>query len=348
MAVTMKDIARALGVSVVTVSKVMRDHADIGAETRRRVLDKAKELSYRPNLTARSLVTGQSCQVGVIVPTLLHPFFAEVLEALSSTMKKDGYAVMISSSMEDPMIEEAAIEQLLGHRMDGLIVASCSSAPTQFHQLKEQGIPFVLIDRYFPEFRTNFVGVDDRAVGRIATEHLIAMGCKRIAHIRGLPFSTGAGRFEGYKQALQRHSMKFDPDLVSPYMTADGRDWQKSFIAMRNLLAGKRPDGVFCYNDPMAIAAIDVALEAGLRIPKDIAFIGCDNLHYDGSLKASLSSMDHHSGRIGERAAKLLLRLLKDKTSKATRQVVLQPTLVIRDSSARRGKAPTIEGKRRR
>jgi len=348
MAVTMKDIARALGVSVVTVSKVMRDHADIGAETRRRVLDKAKELSYRPNLTARSLVTGQSYQVGVIVPTLLHPFFAEVLEALSSTMKKDGYAVMISSSMEDPMIEEAAIEQLLGHRMDGLIVASCSSAPTQFHQLKEQGIPFVLIDRYFPEFRTNFVGVDDRAVGRIATEHLIAMGCKRIAHIRGLPFSTGIGRFEGYKQALERHGMKFDSSLVSPYMTADGRDWQKSFIAMRNLLAGKRPDGVFCYNDPMAIAAIDVALEAGLRIPKDIAFIGCDNLHYDSSLKASLSSMDHHSGRIGVRAAKLLLRLLKDKTFKATRQVVLQPSLVVRDSSARRGKAHMIDRNHRR
>jgi LacI family transcriptional regulator len=340
MTATMKDIAQALGVSVVTVSKVMRDHADIGAETRQRVLDKAQELNYRPNLTARSLVTGQSFQVGVIVPTLLHPFFAEVLEELATTMKQDGYAVMISSSMEDPAIEEAAIEQLLGHRMDGLIVASCSTSPAKFQQLKEQGIPFVLIDRYFPEFRTNFVGVDDRAVGRIATEHLIAMGCKRIAHIRGLEFTTGVGRFEGYRQALARHGIKFNPDLVSPYMTADGRDWQQSFIAMRNLLAGKRPDAVFCYNDPMAIAAVDVAIEAGLRIPKDIAFIGCDNLHYDGSLKHSLSSMDHHSGQIGMRAAKMLLRVLKDKNSKAVRQVILQPSLVIRDSSLRRGALP--------
>jgi LacI family transcriptional regulator len=347
MAVTMKNIAQALGVSVVTVSKVMRDHQDIGPETRQRVLDKAKELQYRPNLTARSLVTGQSYQVGVIVPTLLHPFFAEVLEALSSTMKQDGYAVMISSSMEDPAIEEAAIEQLLGHRMDGLIVASCSTSPAKYHQLKEQGIPFVMIDRFFPEFKTNFVGVDDRAVGRMATEHLIAMGCKRIAHIRGLPFTTGVGRFEGYKQALAKHGMKFDPSLVSPYMTADGRDWQQSLIAMRNLLAGKRPDGVFCYNDPMAIAAIDVVQEAGLRIPQDIAFIGCDNLHYDSSLKASLSSMDHHSSQIGVRAAKLLLRLLKDKTSKSLRQVVLQPSLVVRESSVRRGMVPANNGSHR-
>ena len=339
MAVTMKDIAQALGVSVVTVSKVMRDHADIGAETRRRVLAKAQELNYRPNLTARSLVTGQSKQVGVIVPTLLHPFFADVLEALSSTMKEDGYAVMISSSMEDPVIEEAAIEQLLGHRMDGLIVASCSFSPAKFQQLKEQEIPFVLIDRFFPDFRTNYVGVDDHLVGQMATEHLIAMGCKRIAHIRGLEFTTGVGRFEGYKQALEQHGMRLDPSLVSPYMTADGRDWQQSYFAMHNLLAGKPPDGVFCYNDPMAIAAIDVVLEAGLRIPKDIAFIGCDNLHYSGSLKAPLSSMDHHSNEIGMRAAKLLLRLLKDKTTKASRRVVLQPSLVIRESSQRLGRA---------
>ena len=347
MAVRMKDIAQALGVSVVTVSKVMRDHQDIGPETRQRVLDKAKELSYRPNLTARSLVTGQSYQVGVIVPTLLHPFFAEVLEALSSTMKQDGYAVMISSSMEDPVIEEAAIEQLLGHRMDGLIVASCSTSPAKFQQLKEQGIPFVMIDRFFPEFKTNFVGVDDRAVGRMATEHLISMGCKRIAHIRGLPFTTGVGRFEGYKQALEKHGMKFDPDLVSPYMTADGRDWQQSLIAMRNLLAGKRPDGVFCYNDPMAIAAIDVVLEAGLRIPQDIAFIGCDNLHYDSSLKASLSSMDHHSSQIGARAAKLLLNLLKDKTSKASVKLCCSLRWSCGNLRVRRGSVPANNGNHR-
>jgi LacI family transcriptional regulator len=339
MPVTMKDVAQALGVSVMTVSKAMRDHADIGAETRKRVLSKAKELHYRPNLSARSLVTGQSYQVGIIVPTLLHPFFAEVLQALASTMKQSGYAVLISSSMEDSVVEEAAIEQLLAHRLDGLIVASCSSSPAKFQQLKEHGTPFVLIDRFFPGFRANFVGVDDVAVGRMATEHLIEMGCKRIAHIRGLEFTTGVLRFEGYKLALERHGLKFDPDLVSPYMTADGRDWQQSFDAMRRLLAGKRPDGVFCYNDPIAIAAIDVALEAGLRIPKDIAFVGCDNLHYDASLKAPLTSIDHHSALIGVRAAKMLLRQLKDKTSKTTRHVVLQPSLVVRESSRRRDKA---------
>jgi LacI family transcriptional regulator len=338
MAVTMKHIAQALGVSVVTVSKVMRDHSDIGEETRKRVLSKAKELNYRPNLTARSLVTGQSYQVGIIVPTLLHPFFAEVLEALSTTMKQYGYAVIISSSMEDAAIEEAAIEQLLDHRLDGLIVASCSTSPAKFEELQEHGIPFVLIDRFFPDFKTNFVGVDDLEMGRIATEHLISMGCKRIAHIRGLEFTTGVRRYEGYKLALKQHGLKLDPRLVTPYMTADGRDWEQSFDAMRSLLEGKRPDGVFCYNDPTAIAAIDVTVATGLRVPEDIAFVGCDNLHFDGSLKSPLTSVDHHSGLIGVRAAQMLLGLLNDKQFKTLNQVLLRPSLVVRESSLWRRK----------
>jgi LacI family transcriptional regulator len=332
----MKDIAHALGVSVVTVSKVMREHSDIGPETRTRVLAKAKELNYRPNLSARSLVTGHTYQVGVVVPTLLHPFFAEVLEPLAATMKHGGYAVIICSSMEDPALEEAAIEHLLAHRLDGLIVASCGSSPAKFQQLKEQGIPFVLIDRFFPGFKANFVGVDDLAAGRIATEHLISMGCKRIAHIRGLEFTTGVRRFEGYQAALKDAGLKFNPALVSPYMTADGRDWERSFDAMRGLLAGKPPDGVFCYNDPIAIAAMEVVQQAGLRIPQDIAFVGCDNLHYDSSLKAPLSSIDHHSAQIGAGAAKMLLRLLKNPASKTLRHVALEPALVVRESSRRR------------
>ncbi len=331
----MKDIARALRVSVMTVSKVIRDRPGVAAKTRKRVLQKALDLGYRPNLTARSLVTGQSSQVGIIVPTLLHPFWAEVLEALSSTLQQGGYAVMISSSLENPVLEEAAIEQHLAHRLDGLIIASCNSSPAKFQQLTEQKIPFVLIDRFFPGFKANFVGVDDVAVGRIATEHLIEMGCKRIAHIRGLEFTTGIGRFEGYKLALKRHGMSFDSSLVSPYVTADGKDWQQSYDAMRGLLKTERIDGVFCYNDPIAFAAIEVVLEAGLRIPEDIAFVGCDNLHFDTTLRAPLSSIDHHSSLVGVRAAKMLLRLMKSKSPQRPRHVALQPSLVVRQSSLR-------------
>ena len=223
--ITLKDIAQALGLSVMTVSKVMRDRPDVKEETRARVKAKAKELNYRPNLTARGLVTGRSRQVGIIVPTLLHPFFAEVLEALSSTMMEGGYALMISSSMEDPGVEEAMIEQHLGHRLDGLIIASCASSTAKFEQLNEQRIPFVLIDRYFPEFKANFVGVDDVAVGRIATEHLISMGCKRIAHICGLEFTTC--RTLRYKDGSAR--IMSSKSLVITNLTSEP-PWTKAVI----------------------------------------------------------------------------------------------------------------------
>jgi LacI family transcriptional regulator len=247
---------------------------------------------------------------------------------------------MISSSLENPATEETAIEQHLAHRLDGLIIASCSTSPAKFQQLDEQKVPFVLIDRFFLGFKANFVGVDDVAVGRIATEHLIQMGCERVAHIRGLEFTTGIGRFEGYKQALKRHGIGFDPRLVSPYLTADGKDWQQTYSAMRALLQSARPDGVFCYNDPIAFSAIEVAMEAGLRIPEDIAFVGCDNLHFDTNLKAPLSSVDHHSSLIGVRAAKMLLSLLSSKTPRPPRHVALQPSLVVRQSSLRNSRGP--------
>jgi LacI family transcriptional regulator len=333
--VTMKDVGRALGISAMTVSRAMRGHPDIAAETRKRIQAKAKELNYRPNLAARSLVTGRSSLIGLIIPTLLHPFFLEVADALSLVLKKSGYYVIIASSEEDPALEEREIEQIMAHRLDGFIVASCSHNPMKFRQLQEQQIPFVLIDRCFTDFRANYVGVDDRAVGLMATEHLISMGCKHIAHIRGTELSTGALRFEGYKLALLKHGLRFDPGLVKSAVMADVDVLRHGADAMRSLLAGRRPDGVFCYNDPIAIRAMSIVLEAGLRIPKDIAFVGCGNIVPNAIPKIPLSSIDQNSGLIGARAAKLLLRLLQHDNSAKSRHVVLPASLVVRDSSNR-------------
>src|SRR5271165_2538733 len=124
MPVTMKDIARDLGVSVVTISKVLRNHSDIGEETRKRVLDRVKELNYRPNLSARGLVTGHTYLVGLVVPDLLHPFFAQVAKSLSRALLKKGYGLIIATSDGDPQLEKQEIDQLLGRRLDALLIAS--------------------------------------------------------------------------------------------------------------------------------------------------------------------------------------------------------------------------------
>ncbi len=332
----MKDIARDLGVSVVTVSKVLRNHSDIGEETRQRVLQRIKELRYRPNLSARSLVTGRTFLVGLVVPDLLHPFFAEIAKALSSTLRKKEYYLIISSSEEDPELEEREIDQLLGRRLDALIIASVSPGPDILRRIEDQGTPYVLIDRRFPNLSASFVGVDDEAVGRLATEHLIEARCKRIAHIRGRENSVGNQRLAGYRRALEAHGRRVPEEYVVVQNNVDVDSRESGRQAMERLLRlPSPPDGVFCYNDPLAMGAMDCILDAGLRIPQDIAVIGCGNLHYDSSLRVPLSSIDQHSVEIGERAAKLVLRMVENKTAPPPKSIILQPSVVARLSTQR-------------
>src|ERR1039457_303229 len=185
MAVRMKDIARDLGVSVVTVSKVLRNHEDISEQTRQRVLKRMKELDYEPNLAARALVTGRTLTIGLVVPDLVHPFFSEVAKGLSSVLRKKGYSLLISSSEENPELEREEINRLLARRVDALIIASAQWTVESFRRIEERNRPYVLIDRRFAGLPANFVGVDDEEVGILATEHLISVGCRRIAHICG-------------------------------------------------------------------------------------------------------------------------------------------------------------------
>lgn len=338
----MKDIARDLGVSVVTVSKVLRNHDDIGDETRKRVLERVKQLNYRPNLAARGLVTGHTYLVGLVVPDLMHPFFAEVAKALSRVLLKKGYYLIISSSEEDPELEEREIDQLLGRRLDALVIASSCSTPVIFERLEEQGgPPYVLIDRRFAGLAANFVGVDDEAAGAIATEHLLAVGCKRIAHLRGPDNSPGNGRLNGYRDTLAKHRLPVLPGYVSAVRAGDIYSRETGAAAMRELLQLKpRPDGVFCYNDPTAMGAIDTILAAGIRVPQDIALIGCGNLHYNDSLRVPLSSVDQNTQQIGERAARLTLALLESKATPRRKTVILEPKLVVRASSERNTTPP--------
>ena len=337
MTTRMKDIARDLGVSVITISKVLRNHPDIGEETRERVLARVKELDYRPNLAARSLVTGRTDIVGLVVPDLLHPFFAEIAKSLSRVLREKGYYLIVASSEEDPDLEQAEVNHMLARRLDMLIVASCRSTVELFFQIEKQKIPYVLVDRGIPGLSANFVGVDDEMAGMIATKHLIDIGCKRIAHIGGLEYSPAIHRLEGYKRALAQNGFKVVGDYIITENKVDAESRQHGAEAMAKLLKRKpRPDGVFCFNDPLAIGAINYALDEGLKIPQDIAIVGCGNLHYDDLLRIPLSSIDQHSRQIGEEAAHLALAILNSKVPPTPKAIVLHPELVVRASTRRR------------
>ncbi len=334
--VRLKDIARDLGVSTITVSKVLRNHPDIGVRTRARVLRRAKQLGYRPNLAARALVTGRSSAIGLVVPDLVHPFFGEVAKGLSHALRDRGYGLMIASSQEDPALESQEIERLVAHGVDALIVASVQRRADPLRRLAERGVPLVLLDREFPGFRAAFVGIDDTRVGALATGHLVAAGCRRIAHICGPVVSTARRRLAGYRLALRRHGIDAPAKYVAAEETGDEAGDLSGYRAMMTLLSARpRPDGVFCFNDPAALGAMQAIFDAGLRVPEDIAVIGCGNVVYASYLRVPLSSVDQQSAAIGARAADLALALAGTKTRRFPARVMLQPTVVVRASTGR-------------
>ena len=335
MVVRLKDIAEELGVSIVTVSKALRDRPDVAKETRAKILERVKHLNYRPNLAARSLVTGRSFLIGLVVPDLIHPFFSEIAKALAATLRKKNYFLLVSSSESDPTLEQDEIEHMLAHRLDCFVVASCQKSADNLKKIREASVPLILLDRSFPGFSCNFVGVDDYKIGKLATEHLIAQGCKRIAHIRGPVTPVGNRRAEGYRETLKRHGLKTPESyVIASGEAADSDGETRGKKAMNSVLALKpRPDAVFCFNDTVAVGAMVRTFEAGLRIPRDMAVIGSGNFHYSSKLRVPLSSIDQKAGEIGERTARMIIALLQKEPSGRPRSVVLEPTLVVRSSS---------------
>lgn len=337
MNVTMKDIARELGISIGTVSKVLRDDSDISAETKERVRKRLEDLNYHPNLAARALVTGRTYSIGLVVPDLVNPFFGEVASGLSRLLSKNGYGLIISSSEEDLALEERAIDRLLARRVDALILASSHKDQKLLRNIETQKTPFVLIDRKLEGSQANFVGVDDEEIGRMATGHLVEMGCRRVAYIGGPDISTAIGRLHGYRQALESHGLPVEPAHAIGRGHAGQAADATGYQAMNVLLATKdAPDGVFCYNDPTAMGAMQAAFEKGARVPQDLALIGCGNVGYAKFLRVPLSTVDQHSDDLGDRAAKLALKLIASKTPPKPKSILLSPKLVVRDSSARR------------
>jgi LacI family transcriptional regulator len=219
-----------------------------------------------------------------------------------------------------------------------MLIASAQCTVESFKRIEEQKVPFILLDRQFPGFEPNFVGVDDSAVGMLATTHLIEQGCRHIAHIRGPEVSTEIGRLEGYKRAMAAHQMMPQSgDIVSIGPSGDHMGDQAGYAAMLKLLKNKnRPDGIFCFNDPVALGTMRAVLDSGLRVPEDIAVVGCGNVSYSDFLRVPLTSVDQNSKMIGKIAASLALKLALSKAPAEPKSVLVQPHLVVRASSLRR------------
>ncbi len=336
MAVTMSDIAKDLDVSVVTVSKALRNKGSISAATRKRVLQRAKELNYEANWVARSLVTRRTFTIGLLLPDIRHPFFAEIAKAVAEIVRPQDYHVIISYFEEDPELETTEARSLVARQVDGVILASAQSPGelALFQHFEERKVPFVLIDRPMAGVSASFVGVDNEAIGKLATDHLFVQGCRRIAHLRGPGMGIAAARHEGYRQSLKAHKLV----MPAEYVVQASYDDDMGYKAMQSLLQTKpAPDGVFCYNDPVAIGAMKAVASAGLNVPRDIAIIGAGNVHYSDLLSVPLSTVDQGTSQIGTQAAELLMQQITAKRPVPPKNVLIVPKLVIRQSTQRPG-----------
>ena len=332
MPTTLADIARELGVSKMTVSRAINNHPEVNAETRERVLAVARRMKYQPNQHARALITNRSHLLGMVAPDLMHSYFAEILRGIESVARPAKLRILVCNTYEDVDNEIAEVEALR-QRTDGMIVAS-SLSPEQgqaYRKLIKDGLKLVLVDRVLENLRCPTVSTDNVQVGMIATEHLIDLGYRRIGHLRGAFASVAGERFEGYKQALAKHKLRFDKSLVREC----GFIEEQGYEAMRAWIAdGDLPEAIFAVNDPAAIGAMHALTEAGYRVGRDIAIVGAGNIHYGDMLGIPLTTVAWGADEIGQQAARLLIEMIEgDASSRAPQNVIVAPQLIARRSS---------------
>jgi len=317
---------------MMTVSRALRGHPNVSAETRRRVLECAARLNYRPNRSAQSLVTGKTFIAGIVIPDISHTFFADITQGAEEVLDEAGYDLILCHSREDPERERQEIEMLVSGRVDGLIVASAqpADAPGVYRKLQRRGFPVVLIDRYFTGMSLPVVRVDDRAVGRLAAEHLVELGHRRIGYIQGGSVSTAAERFAGFQESLQEKTVVLNPAWVIP---AD-LSFESGFRAMNELIAMEDgPTAVCAANDPAAMGAAEACQKAGLRVPGDVSLMGAGAIEGDHHPFPFLTTISWSRKEMGREAARLLLANLEGKQDQPE-AVILPAQLSVRRSTA--------------
>lgn len=336
MRVSIKDIAKAAGVSHSTVSRALSDSSLVSDETKARIQRLALEMGYSPNSLARSLVTRQTYTVGVVVTTIADPFIAQVVQGIESTAQDHGYTVILCNSGAVPEREISAVETLRSKRVDGVIVTSSRVGALYLDHLERIGVPIVLINNHNEESgRYTFtVTVDNRHGGYIATKHLIGLGHRRIAYVTApADHSSDLDRLTGYQQALGEAGLESDSVLIVP---GNGRS-DGGERAMETL-AGLRPlpSAVFCYNDMTAVGLMTAARQVGLSVPQDLAVVGFDDISFARHCHPPLTTIAQPKTEMGQLAMRMALSLMAiddERNEDELSNVVVRGELVVRAST---------------
>lgn len=329
---TIKDIAKRLNISLSTVSRALRNAPDVREETRQAVLSLSQELNYQPNRLALSLRQNQTHTIGVIIPNLDY-VLSQMVRGIDEVALEAGYTVMVCQSNESFGREILNTQRLLESLVDGFIISVSSETKSfeHFKKIQDRNLPVVVFDRITPHLLAPSVRLDNQAGGFMATEHLIEQGYKRIAVLAG-PDNLGISnsRLEGYKNALKKHKINFDADLV---LHCDFNQDYAYYATQELLSRKKRPDAIFTISDRMAIGAMLAIKKKGLQMPTDIGLVGFNNEPVTGLVSPAISSVEMPSFEMGKAAAKLFIETMHDKASANNIEKILPPKLIVRESS---------------
>jgi LacI family transcriptional regulator len=331
---TLEEVARLAGVSRSTVSRVINDHPNVRSDTREKVWEAVHRSSYQPNVVARSLVTNRTQIISVIIPesvtTLFtDPFFSLLLRGTTETCNAHQYHLMLSLFTMKADRHEMYQRVLHSGYLDGAVVASTTLDDPLIPDLLHDHIPFVSIGRY-PDDRVHYVDVDNVGGARMAVEHLIRLGHRRIATITGpLSMTSGQDRLNGYRQALEARRIPIEDEWI-----VEGDYTESSGVAAARQLLPAAPTAIFAASDMMAIGALRALREAGLRAPQDVSLMGFDDIPTASAVEPALTTVRQPIERIGSVAVEVLLSVLEDAPSEnpTTHRIVLPTELVIRDS----------------
>ena len=342
---TLKEVARLAGVHPSTISRALRNDPNlrITEETRRRILEAIEAVNYHPNRVARSLRAQRTNVLALMVPDITNPFFAVMLRGVEDAAGAEGFSVIVCNTDERDEKVRAYLQILMGRLIDGMLIATAKRHDPTVMQLCREGYAIVLVNRLCEQAEVPSVGVDESLGTRLAVEHLIALGHRRIAHIAGPDtVSTAHVRRSTFEQVLEEHGL----EVRSEWVVAGGFNRRSGYLAMQRLLAlPQRPTAILAANDLVALGAMTAAREAGLRIPQELSVVGYNDIPIAAELIPPLTTVRVPMNQMGARAAELLIARITGRAL-AEQRVVLLPELVVRGTTAPPPQRPGRDGAR--
>jgi LacI family transcriptional regulator len=325
---TLRDLARTVGVSASTASRALNNSTAISEEIRRKVFKAAKDAHYIPNSMARGLALKRSHLIGLLVPSIANPFFAEILRGAHDVAQQNGYVVALCDTQRSRERERLFSERLLESQVDGIIVTGSVTLEERMQEWRQRNIPVVLAGRRSSGMGFSGISVDDVSAGYQATQHLLSKGLKKILFFGGTADSTATReRQRGYLDAIEARGLS--PLFSHGDFTMESGFREASALAQ----SGNRPDAVFAANDMMAIGLIMGLAGFGIKVPDDIAVIGCDDIPMGALIRPALTSVQIPMYEIGARSMHMLLEVLNNEKTPRTESILLDCQLIIRDSA---------------